>query len=268
MVHRALIARLGFALAALVAVASLGGVFSPAVYARETPTWAAQALGQDVVNLVVAVPWLVLSSVGVHRGSRRAAHLLAGGFVYGVYAYLFYALAVHFNALFLIYCGALGVSAFGFGAVSWALAQGDPCADEDGRAPNRVVGVTLLLVAGLFAALWLSEVVPALVKGTTPPSVVEAGLFTNPAQALDLSLLLPALAVAGVSRLRRGAVGVVFAPMLLGFAVLMTAAIGGMIVVMRLRDVPADGWIAAVFAGVAAVMAVELGWLLRSVRDA
>ena len=44
------------------------------------------------------------------------------------------------------------------------------------------------------------------------------GLFTNPVHVLDLSILLPALALSGVLLLRRRAAGFLLAPLLLGFA--------------------------------------------------
>jgi hypothetical protein len=48
-------------LAALVAFVSLVGILSPSIYARETPNWAAQAVGQDWVDLLFAVPWLSIT---------------------------------------------------------------------------------------------------------------------------------------------------------------------------------------------------------------
>src|SRR5262252_1287924 len=96
-----------YPLAALVVLASIGGLLVDDVYARESANWAAQGVGQDWVDLVVAVPWLVLSGIFAQRGSRAALLLLAGGLVYTLYEFVIYALALHFNALFLVYCAVL-----------------------------------------------------------------------------------------------------------------------------------------------------------------
>jgi hypothetical protein len=66
----------------------------------------------------------------------------------------------------------------------------------------RLAGVTQVAFGALFALIWLSEIVPALFRGAPPPSVVEAGLLTNPVHVLDLSLLLPGLLFSGISLLR------------------------------------------------------------------
>lgn len=257
----------GLALAILVAVSALGGIALPSTYAQETATWAAQGIGQDWVNLLLVTPWMALSAWGAQRGSRRATLLLGGALIYCVYSYLFYAFAVHFNTLFLVYCAALGLSTFALVALGLGLARGDARALYDERLPRRLVGGTLVGLAALFAAMWLSEVIPALLRGSAPPSTIEAGLFTNPVHVLDLSLVLPAMAVAGVSLLRGGALGAALAPLLLGFSVLMTAAIGGMVVVMWQRGVTAEPAMAGVFAVVAAATAAELAWLLRTLRS-
>jgi hypothetical protein len=55
----------------------------------------------------------------------------------------------------------------------------------------------------LFAALWLKEVLPAVLRGSTPGSIGEAGLLVNPVHVLDLSLLLPAMLIAGITLWRR-----------------------------------------------------------------
>src|SRR6266498_2604598 len=86
--------------AALLALVSLGGLLLPGAYARETPAWIAQAIGQDWFDLIVAAPWLAWCGVAARSGSRRWRVLLAGAYAYTVYEMLIYAFAVHMNALF------------------------------------------------------------------------------------------------------------------------------------------------------------------------
>lgn len=259
---------LAFPLALLVALASLGGIVMPSIYARETASWAAQGIGQDWVNLLLVVPWLLVSAVLTLRGSRRAVLLLGGGLIYTLYSYVIYAFAVHFNALFLVYCVSLGLSFFALLLLLRALLEEDVRAWYDRRAPVRTAGGLQLAIAVIFAFLWLSEVIPALVQGRAPASLRAGGFFTNPVHVLDLSIFLPALAVSGVLMLRRRASGFLLAPLLLGFAVLMATAIAGMIVLMSQRGVAIDASGSIVLGVLALASAAVLARLLQGMRPA
>jgi hypothetical protein len=257
-----------FPLAALVAASSLGGIVLPSSYARESASWAAQGVGQDWVNLVLVVPWLVLTGVGSGRGSRKAFLLLCGALVYTLYSYVIYAFAVHFNALFLVYCAVLGLSFFALVSAVAIVAREDVRSWYQPDAPVRLAAGLQIGIAVIFAALWLADVIPALVSRTLPAGLAELGLLTNPVHVLDLSVLLPALAVGGVSLLRRRSLGYFLGPVMLTFAVLMAIAIAGMILMMSARGIPADLTVAGVLGGLSGASALVLVSLLRRVRPA
>ena len=101
----------------VLALLSLLGLVAPGMYARESPAWAAQAFGQDWFDLLVAAPWIAVCGAGAATGSVRWRVLLAGGYAYAIYELAIYAFAVHFNALFLVYCATLGLSLFAFVAI-------------------------------------------------------------------------------------------------------------------------------------------------------
>lgn len=249
----------------LILLISLTGVVHPAIYARETANWAAQAVGQDWVDLVLAVPWLAITAVASRRGSRRGLLLLAGGLGYAVYELVIYAFAVRFNALFLVYCAALGLSIGSLVPILHAFLH------EDIRgwftdAPVRGAGVFLTLVGASFVLLWLSDIVPALAHGTVPASVAEAGVPTNPVHVLDLSLVLPAHIAGGLLLLRKHPLGYVAGPVLLAFGVLMAASIGGMVIVMFLREIVASASVAAAMAVLCVLSATFLVRFLRALR--
>ena len=65
-------------LAALIVVASYGGLFWPAIYAREMSSGVPQARAIDAVNVVLAAPLLVLSAVLAFRKSTAATVLSWG----------------------------------------------------------------------------------------------------------------------------------------------------------------------------------------------
>src|SRR5687767_13917567 len=101
---------LSLLLAVLVAAASGAGILLEGTYAKESASWAAQGVGQDIVTLTLAVPLLIVSAIEASRGSKRALLVWTGVLVYLVYSYTLYAFFIHFNALFVVYTAALGLS--------------------------------------------------------------------------------------------------------------------------------------------------------------
>lgn len=226
-------------IAVLVATASLAGILDPAIYARETASWAAQGIGQDWIDLVVVAPALAIAGLFALRGNRRAQLIVGGLSLYVTYAFAIYAFAVHFNALFLVYCATLGCAGFALVDLVAGL-RGEPGRWLGKRAPIRLTGRTLYAIAGLFGSLWLSQLVPALVRGLEPAGLTDAGLVTNPVHVLDLAIILPAMVVVGHGVQRERPFAVLLAPMLLAFAVAMAIAIGGMVVALYARGLALD----------------------------
>ena len=260
-------ARLAFPLAVLFAAASVGNIVLPAAYARETASWAAQGLGQDWVDLVFVVPVLVASAVMARRGSRRAGLVLGGAVAYTAYSLVLYSFAVHFNPLFLVYSAALGFSFYALVSVVVACRRDDPGRWFSARAPVRAAGIFSILIGLAFYALWLSELVPALVAGAAPASLAEVGLITNPVQVLDIGIVLPAFVIGGVALVRRRRLGYWLVPVMLSFAVLMDVALIGMDVSMAAHDVPGGGERVPMFAVMGAV-SLALLWAMLRVEQA
>jgi hypothetical protein len=262
-----LIAAASFALAGLVTVASLAGIFVPAVYAKESASWAAQGVGQDWINLILVGPLVALCGLGVLRGSRRSFVVLAGALVYLVYSFVLYAFAVHFNVLFLVYCATLGISFYALLGLTSYLHDVRATTWFGGEVPmRRFGGVFLILVAIAFGGLWLSTVIPSLVRGAPPPELEETGLITNPVYVLDLAIVLPGILATGVLLLRNRGPGAVLAPIAASFNVLMTAALSGMMVAMNARGVTADLSIAGAMGVLTLISTFLLIGFLRPLR--
>lgn len=222
-----------FVVAALVAVASLLGLFASWPYQEETENWVLQARGQDIGNLL-AVLVLIVSAIRMHAGSVRAAHAWMGTLFYFLYAYIVYAFAVHFGRLFLVYVAVLGLV---FYTLIVALVMRElPAAYPRGAA--RWFGAWVLIGTGvLFAVLWLSELIPATVSGQAPPGLEVAGLIVNPIHVIDLSVVLPGLIVIGVLALRGRRTGLFLTVPALVFSVLMgSSIIATMVLILATGD--------------------------------
>jgi hypothetical protein len=256
---------LSFALAVLVATRALGGILVPAVYAREHPHWAAQGIGQDWVDLVVTTPLLAISALFTLRGSRPFALLLAGALSYALYSLVLYAFFVHFGPLFPVCTAGLGLAFFALVGVVCALRAEGVQAWFAAGAPVRLAGWVAVFLGVAFSALWLAEVVPAMISGTMPGSAAEIGLVTNPIHVLDLGIVLPAFIVGGVALIRRRVVGYWLAPTMLGFGVVMDTALLGMGVSVEARGTGAAPPFAVLLA-ILLLTAGALGALLRALE--
>lgn len=256
---------LTLAIAVLVLIASIAGLALTSTYARETIPYAIQAMGQDIANLVSIAVLLVAVSFA-SKGSVKAFLVWMGAVLTLLYAYVIYAFAAHFNRLFLVYVAILGLSFYMFLSGMLGLQPDRLQPHFVAVTKARVVSVYLLLVAVLFALLWLRQDIPAIVAGNAPQSVTESGLLTNPVHVLDLGLYLPAMIITAMLLWRRKFLGYILAIPLLVFSILTGIGILAIDVVTGMRGTPmspgVDLFIAAII-----VVSLVLGVLyVREVK--
>jgi len=208
----------------LVLLASASGLLFNSIYARETPSWAVQGIGQDIIN-IVAVVVLIIAAYFANKESVKAILVWSGVLLYLIYAYVIYAFDVHFNSLFLVYVAILGLSFYALVSSIIHMHLDSLHAYFSATTKARRVSVFFLVLGIMFYVLWLREDIPALVTGTIPPSVIQANLPTNPVHILDLGLYLPALLVTARLLWRRKLLGYLLAGPLLVFCTLMGTAI-------------------------------------------
>jgi len=254
---------LSFPLALLLAIASLGGIVFSHAYGAETQLHAAQTVGNDIGNLVAVVPVLVFATVFALRGSLAARLVWMGTIVYLIYVFLVYTFGLHFNGLFLVYCGILGLSFYALAGSLPALPIAEIARRFGTRAPVKVTAVLLLLISLGTAYHWLAEIVPALLAGQAPQTVRDSGSFTEPIVVLDLAFGAPASMLAAILLLRRKPLGFVFAPVLLTFLSLSSLVLVPVGVEMDLRGFHAGYALYVIALGIAAVSAVLLALSLR-----
>ncbi len=254
-------------LSLLIAAASLGGLFISGMYSRETAFAAAQALAQDVIDLIIVVPTLLISSVLIRKGSKYSYFIWLGAMMYVAYTFVIYCFGVHFNDLFLVYCFTLGLS---FYSITTILASTDSHAVMswfDEKKSNNVVIAYLWIIALLFSAQWLKEIIPAMINNDVPQSVKDAGAFTSAVHVLDLSIFLPGFFVAAVLLRKRHPIGYLIAPSFVVFGMLTAVAIGAMVVSMRFSGLNVDETSLLVFVGLAAISVVVMVEFLNHIKS-
>ena len=208
-------------LAALLAIAgNIVALVVPGIYASLTVAFLPQAIAQDIASLVMVSPlWLILAFLAL-RGSLRAYLLWLGVLTFTVYNYVIYTFSVPFGSLFLLWVAVLGLTLF-------ALIGGVVSVDHEvvkssfkSQRAIKVVAWFLIVTGFLFAFLWLSEDVPALLSGNTPQSLVDMAIPTNPVHILDLGFFLPAVMITGILLLKQKPFAYTVTPAFLVFLIL------------------------------------------------
>ena len=251
--------------ALLVLLASASGILLKSIYARETPSWAVQGIGQDIVNLV-AVVVLCIAAYYVNKGSVKAFLVWNGVLLYLLYAYIIYAFDIHLNSLFLVYVAILGLSFYALVGSVIHMHLDSLHASFSVTTKARLVSVFLLVLGIVFSLLWLREEIPALVAGTIPLSVTQANVPTNPVHILDLGLYLPAMLMTALLLWRRKLLGYLLAGPLLVFCSLMGTAILVIFLVMSSTGTPTSVGIEAFFAIILVVSLLLSVLYIREVK--
>ncbi len=219
----------------LIIITCLAGLLGTDTYTRETPIWIAQAAAQDIINIILIVPALLISAFFTGKGRRAGLFVWLGSMLYTTYTFVIYSFGVHFNSFFLIYCWTLGLSAYAF--ITLAVQVGPETIKGwfDETRHEHLISILVLAAGVLFYLMWLKDDLPAMISNQAPANLRETGLPTNPVHVLDYSLVLPGFILSSILLLKRKAFGYLFAPVFLTFGVLMDVTIAVIIVVMRAR---------------------------------
>jgi hypothetical protein len=252
-------------LAGVMVAAALYGLLVAGAYPAPEgvrPTLPETLRGQDVVNLLAAIA-LVWGGVRARAGHLLGHVVWLAVCLYISYTYLMYVVAPYNDAL-LLYIAGIGLG--GYGLIHGLVRLRDRAvAQAFAELPRRGLAWFLLVLAGLFATMWVVDILSVW------PGGVPEGLFTydipSIVHVLDLGIVLPLLAITGLMLLRGHPVGPVLAMMLLvktltlGLAMLsmnaFVASSGG-------RTDPAEPVIWGV------VVTMSLAWLvfvLRHMRE-
>jgi len=234
-----------------VGIVSVVGLYTPGFYHQESINWQAQSIGQDLIDLFMITPVLLICAALAYGGSRPAKFIWAGANLYLAYTFMIYTFDIHFNSLFYFYCLCLGLSFYSVLFFLYSELMKPAQEEEALSAKTRLISVYFIAISVLFYVLWLSDVVTAILYDTSPESLILAGLPTNPVHVLDLAIILPALCGTGILLFRQHKIGFLLAPIMLVFTLLMNLTIGGLNLVMHYRGLGTNWIITGIMFGLA-----------------
>lgn len=232
---------LGFPISIILGYTAYSGAIRQDLYRLETPSYAAQGIGQDISNIFIVLPAFTASLILSWRKSLRALLVHTGVLAYLVYSYSIYAITLHFNSLFLMYVSCFGLSFYSMVGILVNIDSGALHTSITGRSSHKWFRIGLaslfILVAALFYVMWLSEIIAHLQTGTTPHSIAETGLPSNMVHVLDIGVVLPLFVLTALWLLLDSRFGYLFAPVVLNFTLCMSVALTSMVYFMYVKGV-------------------------------
>lgn len=267
--HDKIFLMLSIPLAVLVIITSIIGIFTPDFYSKASLNWQVQSIGQDIIDLFLIVPCLLITSIFTSRGKKSAEILWGGTVLYLTYTFVIFCFDIHFNNLFILYCIELGLSFYSSIYFLFKAKVSDEEVPEKLKNSyiRKFTGIYFLIISGVFSLLWLSEIIPAIIGNTTPQSLIEIGLITNPVHVIDLSVFLPGIFLTGIFLLKKKTIGFILAPVILMFFILMDISIGFLIVLMKLKGIEGDLTLTFVMSALALFSLMILVLYLKIIRS-
>ena len=193
---------LSASLAIVATVASAIGAFNAGIF-RDPLATVGNAQGTALVILLVAVPTLIVAMIAEAQGSARAGIVWLGALGYILYNSVLFAFDLSFNRLFLAFVAMLALALW---SIVVLLIQVDTEATRKRFTPNRttlLIAAYLVGSAALFLVAWMRDFVPALIHNTSPDSLNQTFMLTNPIQIMDLSVTIPLMVLSGIWLWRR-----------------------------------------------------------------
>lgn len=242
------------AILVLGALSTLLGLFRPGHY-RDAPALVELYRVQDLTILVVGLPVLAVGLRYARRGSLRGRVVWLGALAYATYIWASIGVQVTFNDLFLVYVVLFTLSLFTLiGGLVTTDAEAIRRAVED-RINHSVYGALLAVIGLSLTALWLSEIVPALLGGTIPLGVREAGPQAMFSHFLDLGVVVPAILLSAVWLVRRRTWGYVLTGVVLVLGATLAVSISSMTLVLMGGDAITVTPVAAFFSFLPPILA-------------
>lgn len=218
------------AIVLLSTVSSLLGLLRDGHYADPTETLL-RIYAQDVVLLVIGVPVLTVGLWFAARGSIRGRIVWLGSLAFMAYMWTHYAFAITYNEFFLGYIALFSLSIF---TLVSGTATTDPTRIYESVHDKRSIllsGGFLAVAAVGLTAMWLFDIVPALLAGELPSAIVQLGSEAAYTYVIDLGVLVPCLAISAVWLWQQRPWGYVFTGVLLVFAALVAPTLTAITVV-------------------------------------
>lgn len=209
-------------------------LYNMGIYANDTISVAIQAIAQDFVTLIIAIPLLIYSTSKLKTKSVRFTLLHLGMLGYFLYSYGTYSFLSHFNALFLVYVIIFSVSFFTFILAIMRLdVEKVKLAFKDSFSKKLVV-IFLLFTGFMLLVMWLGRIGPALINNQVPVGL--ESYSTLVIQVFDLAFIVPLSFLSAYLLANNNAWGYLLSAILLLKGIALFTAVSAMGIMQLLLD--------------------------------
>ncbi|MCZ3365601.1 MULTISPECIES: hypothetical protein [Methanobacterium] len=227
-------------IAVLAGIATLSGLFWKGLYKHETISMAAQAMGQDLITLIIGIPVLMGSLYLIQKNSLKGSLIWMGTLFYFLYSYASMSFLASYNQLFLVYVALFSLSLYTF---IYGLLSLNVKTIKESISPgktSKIAGAFLIFSGAMVALMWVKMIIDSLLTGIAPAAL--ESYTTLVIQALDIGVVFPAMLIAGILIIKGKEWGYALVSILLIKASLMGTALLSMIFFMAQNGViPATG---------------------------
>jgi hypothetical protein len=204
-------------------------LYGRGLYQNDSVSVASQAIGQDMVTLILGIPLLLVSLFLARKGLLKGKLLLTGTLGYFLYTYASYSFLSMYNSFFLVYVGLMSASFFAFVLSMMSFDVQSLHLNFTQKMPVKVIGTMLIFIACIVGLMWMKVIIPPLLEGTFPIELEQYTTLTI--QAMDLGFVVPSAIFAGVLLIKRKSFGYLLATvMTIKEATLLTAIVAMIIV--------------------------------------
>lgn len=208
-------------------------LYGKGLYYKDSVSGASQAKAQDIVTLVVGIPFLAISLLLSNKNSLRGKFLLTGTVGYFLYTYTSYSFLTMYNKFFLLYVALMSLSFFCFiiNITSNELKELEKHFRQE--FPKKYIGISTIIIGIFIGILWLGTILPSIGKATA-----ELEHYTTLViQAMDLGLIVPVAILSGILLLRNKSLGYLLSTVIIIKGVTLLLAIVMMIILMKISGV-------------------------------
>lgn len=240
-------------------------LYGRGLYQNDSVSVAAQAIGQDIVTLLLAIPLLLVSLYLARKGHMMGRLLLAGTLGYFLYTYTSYTFYSQYHSLFLLDVALMSMSFFAFtlSMMSFDMAALPACFSD--KLPVKTIGGLLIFIASALGLLWLKMIITPLIYHTVPMELEHYTTLTI--QAMDLGLVIPVSILSGILLIKQNPFGYLLSTVMIIKETTLLSAITVMMLVQGAAGISVGNGVIAVFILFDLVILTCLFLMMRYVRE-
>lgn len=205
-------------------------IYGRGIYQYDSVSVATQAIAQDIITLIFAIPLLLISLVMFRKNSFTGKLLLTGTIGYFLYTYASYAFLSMYNSLFLVFVLLFSLSFFAFTLLMMSFDMDKIKSRFKQKLPTTFIGSILIFTSVMLLLMWLGRIGPPLMNQEYP-DILEH-YTTLVIQVLDLGFIVPVSFLAGILIIKQKSWGYLLAPVFIIKAITLLSAITMMMIML------------------------------------